>query len=304
MSELDLIDHVRSFNAGLGPRIVLPPGDDLGGLRVDESSVLLSGVDLVIGGVHRPVDADPERYARKSLRRSLSDVAAMAAVPLGAVVTVALPAGTPDDWGRRFAEALNEDSRRWETPVFGGDVAGYATTDPPPLVTVTVVAEGDPAAEGRYLTRDGARPGDLVWVSGVLGGSLEKDGGGHHEAFEPRLELARTLHRTLGPDLHCLIDLSDGLVRDAAHLAEASGVRMNLELERLPCRPGATAREALTDGEDYELCFTTGAGVALPDTLAGVPLTRIGTVEAGDSISVTEGGRTVPLPSGGWEHLT
>ncbi|MEC8735289.1 MAG: thiamine-phosphate kinase, partial [Planctomycetota bacterium] len=120
----------------------------------------------------------------------------------------------------------------------------------------------------------------------------------------PRLELARTLHRTLGPDLHCLIDLSDGLVRDAAHLAEASGVRMNLELERLPCRPGATAREALTDGEDYELCFTTGAGVALPDTLAGVPLTRIGTVEAGDSISVTEGGRTVPLPSGGWEHLT
>ncbi|MEC7351615.1 MAG: AIR synthase related protein, partial [Planctomycetota bacterium] len=92
MSELDLIDHVRSFNAGLGPRIVLPPGDDLGGLRVDESSVLLSGVDQVIGGVHLPVDADPERYARKSLRRSLSDVAAMAAVPLGAVVTVALPA--------------------------------------------------------------------------------------------------------------------------------------------------------------------------------------------------------------------
>lgn len=305
MNEFDLINHVRSLNATLGSRVVLPPGDDLGGLGFDSGVVVLAGVDQVIGGVHLPVEASPERYARKVLCRSLSDVAAMAALPSGALVTAAMPVGLPEDWGRRFADALNREAALYDCPVFGGDVAAFSTsTNAPPLVTATVLASPDHMMKGRFLTRSGARPGDAIWVSGSLGGSLRSDGSGHHESFEPRIGLGLAIHRLIGDSLHSMIDISDGLVSDVAHLASESGVKMILETESLPRRDAATVAEALSDGEDYELCFTTDPSVNLPDHLEEIALARIGSVQSGSGVLVLEDGVDVASSSKGWEHRT
>lgn len=304
MNEFDLISHVCSLNPTLGSRVVLPPGDDLGGLQIGAGTIILAGVDQVIGGVHLPVEASPERYARKVIRRSLSDVAAMAAVPAGALVTAALPPGLADDWGHRFADALNREAAVYDCPVFGGDVAAVSSSNTPPLVTATVLASPDHLMGDRFVRRSGARPGDAVWVSGSLGGSLLPDGSGHHESFEPRIALGRALHRLLGDSLHSMIDVSDGLVSDAGHLASQSGVQITLEVESLPRRGASTALEALSDGEDYELCFTVDRSAEVPDQLEAIALTRIGTVQSGAEVVVREEGAVVDFSERGWEHRT
>ena len=304
MNEFELINHVRSLNETLGSRVVLPPGDDLGGLGFGPGVVVLAGVDQVIGGVHLPVDASPERYARKVICRSLSDVAAMAALPAGALVTAAVPVGLSADWGPRFADALNRIATQYDCPVFGGDVAAFANSAAPPLVTATVLASPDDSMSGRFLTRSGAQPGDEIWVSGFLGGSLRSDGSGHHETFEPRVGLALAIHRLIGESLHSMIDLSDGLVSDVGHLAVESGVKMTLESDSLPRRGAATPAEALSDGEDYELCFTVDPSVELPDCLDEIPLVRIGSVHSGAGVVILEDGVEIDFSSRGWEHRT
>ena len=302
MREFELIDHVRAFNPTLGDAVVLPPGDDLGGLRLIGGNLVLAGVDQVLGGVHLPADAAPERYARKVIRRSLSDVAAMAGIPAGALVTAALPVGLPEQWGSRFADELNAEGARFRCPVFGGDVASFASGETVPLVTATVLATPDPEAQERVLRRSGARPGDQVMVSGEFGASLQPDGSGHHESFHPRIEFALALHRLLGNSLHCMIDVSDGLLADARHLARESKARFELSLEHVPRRKGASALGALSDGEDYELCFTVPQGVELPPELLGIPVTQIGTVQPGQGVVVMDEGIELDVPDGGWEH--
>ena len=302
MKEFQLIEHVRSFNHTLGESVVVPPGDDLGAIRVDGGAIVLAGVDQVLGGVHLPPDAAPERYARKVLRRSLSDVAAMAAIPTGALVTAALPPGTAEDWGIRFADAINDEAGTHGCPIFGGDVAVHHSTSASPHVTATVLASPDPMTAGRVLCRTGAVVGDRIFVSGSFGGSLDPDGGGHHETFQPRVEFALALHRLLGESLHCMIDVSDGLLADAGHLARESQVRFVFDLARIPRRGGVSGTRALTDGEDYELCFTVGPDAQLPMELAGVCVTEIGTVDAGGGVQVLDKGNPVELRRPGWEH--
>ena len=302
MKEFKVIEYVRSHNASLGDVVLLPPGDDLGAVQIPGGGVVLAGVDQVIGGVHLPPEASPERFARKALRRSLSDVAAMAAVPTGALVTAALPQGLPDRWAVEFADALHQEAARLDCPVFGGDVASLGSPSAPLVVTATVLATPDPDMSGRFLRRTGASPGDRIFVSGFFGRSLDSDGSGHHEVFEPRVALARALHRSLGEALHCLIDVSDGLLADSGHLAQESSVRFELDLESIPRREGASGPAALTDGEDYELCFTIGADAIPPTELMGVPLTEIGRVTDGQGVTVREAGVELELPRAGWEH--
>ena len=300
--EFSLIEHVRSFNKTLGESVALPPGDDLGAIRTNDEGLLLAGVDQVLGGVHLPVGAAPERYARKVLRRSLSDVAAMAAIPTGALVTAALPSGLPEDWGARFADALNQESLRWSCPIFGGDVASFGAHSAVPLVTATVLATPDSQAQERIVCRSGARLGDRVVVTGSFGGSLQPDGSGHHESFEPRIDCALALHRLLGESLHCMIDVSDGLLADVGHLACESQLRFELSVEQVPRRDGASAICALTDGEDYELCFTVPREVDLPSEILNTPVTVVGTVGSGQGVVATEHGTEITVPDTGWEH--
>jgi thiamine-monophosphate kinase len=301
MREFDLLDHVFSHNAALPDHVTIPPGDDMGAVRIGDQTVLVT-VDQVADGVHVDVANTPlALVGRKAITRNLSDVAAMAARPVGAVVAAALPR----DFGEARAHALFDAMRAtgvaYNCPLVGGDISMW---DQPLLLSVTIFAEPDGIEP---VTRRGARVGDAVFVTGALGGSLR----GHHLDFEPRIAMARELaaHRDMRP--HCMIDLSDGLGRDLGHLCH--GVAAVIDADALPISDAVDTpdrwRQALGDGEDYELCFTIDPQRAsrLPSRLHDAAITRVGSIVAarpdGPRVVVRlPDGREVDVADIGWEH--
>lgn len=314
MREFELIESIRQANSSLDASVVVPPGDDMGMIQLPGGVRVLAGVDQVVAGVHLVATSTPEAFGRKLVNRSLSDVAAMAGIPVGVVVAAALPLeaagerGGPEaaeatpSWGERFADAARAAGESAGCPLFGGDVARLPTREGAFTASATVLAIPDPDAGGRVILRSGASAGEHVYVSGCFGRSLDSAGAGHHLQFEPRIALARELNRLLGEGLTSMIDVSDGLASDAGHLARESGVSMEIDAGLVPRRDGANAVEALTDGEDYELCFTVRNDADLPERMEGVPLTRIGYVVAGSGLHFSEGGRRLELERSGWEH--
>jgi thiamine-monophosphate kinase len=240
---------------------------------------------------------------RKAITRCLSDAAAMACRPIATLVAATLP----PTLGERRANALFDAMRRiceqYESPLIGGDIAFHASQRDPLVISTTVLAE----PIGRQaITRGGARPGDGVYVTGRLGGSLQKNGLGRHLTFEPRIrEAAAILKHCRERNLHAMIDISDGLGRDASHIAEMSNVQIVLDATVIPCNRTSDWRDALHDGEDYELLFTAAGTV--PSRLADVKVTRIGEVcrrRPRDSrlVIVKHNGQTLTADDLGWEH--
>jgi thiamine-monophosphate kinase len=299
--ELDLLQHIYEASGDLPERVRLGPGDDmalldLGGQR------LLAAVDQLIEGRHYAPDTPVELVGRKAMMRCLSDVAAMAARPVAALATAALP----PDFGRARSERLFDAMRaaavETDCPLIGGDIALHGDASHPLVCTVTVLA----APVGRVITRRGARVGDSVYVTGALGGAVHGDEPAHHLTFRPRLVEAVALGALLGERLHAMIDVSDGLGRDAANVARASDVRLDIDATRLPCRAGIPWRRAAGEGEDYELLFTADGDV--PSTIGDdVPVTCIGRVvehPGGDEprVILRDGDHAEPGDEWGWQH--
>jgi len=323
MKEFDLLNHIFGGNPALPARITIPPGDDMGAVDVGavgsldsamERQVLVT-VDQLIDGVHFDLKSTPlEKIARKAMTRNLSDVAAMAARPLGAVAAACFPPGFPQAWAQRLSDAMQQVAIQFDCPLFGGDVS---TAQAPLSITVTVLARPDGIAPVR---RAGASVGDVVFVTGALGGSLENVNGYiHHLDFEPRLALARALASRAATRPAAMLDLSDGLGRDLSHICAASGVAALLLADALPISAGAAQaasrdqkpvwQHAISDGEDYELCFTVPAQRAdnIPADLLGVPITRVGVID--EAIPgrplvrlVRPDGVEVDAGNMGWEH--
>lgn len=297
MREFELLQRVFAGNARLPSRVTLPPGDDMAVLELGERTLLVA-VDQVADGVHVNLAGTPvDRVARKLIVRNLSDVAAMAARPVAAVATACLPNDFGDERAGELTDALQRHAHAFACPLIGGDVSVWSH---PLLLTMTILAEPDGVAP---IRRDGARPGDGVYVTGQLGGAWDEQGGGPHLTAEPRVELARQLAMTPGVEVRAMIDLSDGLGRDLGHICERSGVAAEVRADRIPCRPRVDVRNALSDGEDYELCFT--AAGEPPASIDGVAITAVGRiVEAarpGVTLIETDGTRR-PLTDAGWEH--
>ncbi|MCX5660433.1 MAG: thiamine-phosphate kinase [Planctomycetota bacterium] len=289
MREFELLKHVYAANPALPARVTIPPGDDMGALRLETPEVLVT-VDQLVDGLHFDLATTPlEKIARKAITRNLSDVAAMAAVPAGAVAAACLPRDFGDARARRLFDLMRLVAQSYDCPLIGGDISMW---DHPLVLTLTVLAESRGVVP---VLRKGAREGDVVCVTGELGGSLLDDNGRvHHLDFEPRLKVARALASNPATRPHCMLDLSDGLARDLGHLCDAAevgeGERLGAELfaDRLPIRPivhnvcdgRAPWVHALADGEDYELCFTIDAARAakLPRAVAGCPITQIGRI--------------------------
>ena len=303
MREFEVISGIRRGNASLGESVLVPPGDDLGAISLpDGGGVVLAGVDQVIEGVHLPPDAVPERFAWKVAARSLSDVAAMAARPVGMIVAASLSPAIDAEWAMRFSHELRRISALHHCPVIGGDIAVLPSADSPMVFSATVLAAPDAEVSGRMVLRSGARPGDLVCVTGSFGCSLDSDGAGHHEAFMPRIDVALGLHRLLEDRLTSMIDVSDGLGSELLHLSRESCVRIVVDEARIPRRSGAGIDQALFDGEDYELCFTVSGDSNPPSLMEDVPVTVIGMVESGSGVHLSDGLTTRPVDASGWEH--
>ncbi len=299
MRETELLSHIYRRSADLPEafsHVVVGPGDDCALVRTP-GEVLLK-VDQVIEGRHFVPGTPTELIARKAMARPVSDVAAMAGRPLAALASAAIPESFAD--ADALFDACAGWARRFGCPLVGGDISVTSAS----LLSLSITVLGVPHPRRGVVLRSGARPGDAIWVTGELGGSLGPNGLGRHLTFEPRVDDAEWLADTLGLNLAAMMDLSDGLGIDAGRLASASRVGVRVERDRLPISPSASGwAAALGDGEDYELLFCVRGEQSLPGTTpSGTRLTRIGTVVEGGGCRLVWASGESDIAQIGYEH--
>lgn len=200
--------------------------------------------DCLIEGVHFAPETAPEQVGWKALCRPLSDIAATGGKPLHALVTLALNHRATLSWATGVYAGIATAAREFRVAVVGGETA---STPGPSFLSVCLTGT---VKRHRCIIRGGGRPGDTLYVTGTLGGSLPS---GRHLTFRPRLDEARWLAAHF--PVHAMMDLSDGLAADLPRMARASGTGFSVERSRLPVAAGCTVEQALSDGEDYELLF-------------------------------------------------
>ena len=244
--EAKLITAIRRWLGAASPRAPFGIGDDCAVLPAARGPQLIT-VDPVIFGRHFDAAVPPRAVGAKLLKRNLSDLAAMGGCPSAAVLALTLDPRTSLPWLEQFYRGLATCARRYRVPIVGGDIA---QADGVLAASLTLLGA---AAGPRVVTRTGARIGDSIYVTGVLGRSLAS---GHHFAFHPRLAEGAWLAGR--PEVRAMMDVSDGLAKDLGALTPPHA-KPALEPGALPLRRGADLRAALTDGEDYELVFALAA---------------------------------------------
>jgi thiamine-monophosphate kinase len=324
IAEKALIAQVRRLAARAKNRAVETGiGDDCAVLRLlpasgrgREKDTLVT-TDFTLEGIHFRRDwHSAESVGHRCLARGLSDIAAMGGEPVAVFLSVALPRNLPQSWVGQFARSIIKLAERYGVTLAGGD-----TAESPKGVMADIIVVGT-SPKGKAVLRSGARPGDRIYVSGELGGSaaalsemrkkpkrkLNPREYPRHFFPEPRVELGRIL-REKGL-ASAMIDTSDGLSTDLAHICEASGVGAELREEAIPLASvGKPAREvglhfALHGGEDYELLFTARRGKRIPSHIAGVPITQIGHITRRRKIFLmNRAGVSCEMQPQGWEHF-
>jgi thiamine-monophosphate kinase len=315
-SEFDLIARYFTRPAR---HATLAVGDDAALIEATPGRQLAITTDSMVAGTHFFLDTEARPLGHKSLAVNLSDLAAMGAHPRFALLALTLP-NADERWLGEFADGFFRLAESFDVELIGGD-----TTRGPLSITITALGEVVP---GKALTRGGARVGDQVWVSGVLG-----------DAALAVLHLKGEL-RLKGPDLaHCMkrlhmptprvrlgealaglataaIDISDGLVADLGHICERSSVGVEIEYAAVPCAPevsplrhvGLVLDAVLAGGDDYELAFTAPPNaereVLIAASRSDAAVTRIGRIVPGSGVTVRdESGRTIQLSHAGFDHF-
>lgn len=318
LGEFGLIDRIKAHVAA-SPSVLLGIGDDAAALVPTQGFVTLITSDMLLEGVHFDLSfCDPRTLGRKSLSVNLSDVAAMGAHPRHFLLGVALPKDVPLEFMDGFMGGMLEQAERFGATLVGGDTCASKGG-----VAISVTALGEQRPE-LVLKRSGARPGDLVCVTGTVGDAaagLNRLMRGEREGFlvsrqldpTPRVEAGIALAET--GCVTAMIDVSDGVLQDLGHICEMSGVGARLELARLPlsdeylseCAEDPFAL-ALSGGEDYELlfCIPEGRDAEAMEVCAraGVPVSVIGTVTAGSGIELAApDGTPYRAPRRGFDHF-
>lgn len=267
----DRVVAALTRNLSTDANVLVGAGDDCAviGRKRDARWQLLK-TDAVVEGVHFLANEDPQRIGWKALCRAISDIAAMGGTPAQALITLAAPATTPVARVQALYAGLRTAARKFGVAIVGGETS----RSPGPLflsITLTGWVE-----RTHCVLRSGGRAGDLLYVTGRLGGSLS----GKHLDFHPRVEEARWLVSHFRP--HAMMDLSDGLGADLPRLAAASRCGYMLDEARLPLTRGCTPAQAVGDGEDFELLFAMPSRSCLALETAWkkrfprVPLTQVG----------------------------
>ena len=289
-------------------------GDDCAVLRPRAGHEILVTTDFSLEGIHfRREWHSPESAGHRCLARGLSDIAAMGGEPLAAFLSLALPRDLPHAWVRRFARGLLNLAGKHGVTLAGGDTSESASG-----ILADIVVVGS-VPRGKAVLRSTARPGDGIYVTGRLGGSaaalqrmlagenIGTAGYRRHFLPDPRIEVGKLLGQKKLAS--AMIDISDGLSTDLAHICQESGVGAEIQEDAVPrARVGKPLRDvslelALHGGEDYELLFAAPKGQRVPERLAGIAITKIGVVTQGSKILLRHGDGLGRLEAQGWEHF-
>jgi len=321
---LDEFERIARFFAPLAAPGGLRLLDDVGLIPGEAGEQYVLKTDAIVEGVHYRPDDPPGQVAQKLLRVNLSDLAAKGATPVGYLLVTCLPPACGEAWLEQFAKGLAADQKRFGIELYGGD--SNATPGP---ATLSVAMFGK-VKRGKAVLRSGAKPGDLVYVSGTLGDAalglavLKGELAGldpagrdflirRYRLPEPRLELGRALVGLA----HAAADISDGLVADLGHVCTASKLGATIEAKKLPLSKPARAAvqaeperifAALGAGDDYELVFAApaqaGKRLASLSKKLKLPLTPVGRFEKGAGVRVLDAeGRPATVPQTGYRHF-
>ncbi|MBN1879141.1 thiamine-phosphate kinase [bacterium] len=325
LSEFQLIERFLSRFPEADSTLIVPPGDDCAVFRSERSDPILVTTDLLIEDVHFTMDSiRPRELGIKSMAVNLSDIAAMGAEARYAFLSMGFRKAESLDVLDGVMSGIREMCNRYAVYLAGGD-----TTLSRKHFVINICIIGF-APAGRFLTRSGAQPGDVIQISGPLGGSaaalsliLKKKNprdfselARAHFTPEPRLATGQALNRLHG--VHSMIDISDGLIQDLGHICEMSRTGAHIYAERIPLFPDASnicdgdMRQvyswALAGGEDYELCWTVSPDMedialdAARNAGAPNPVT-IGTVTDGSDLSIFKNGKAWLPDRTGWDHF-
>ncbi len=314
LQEFELIQFLSQHNSVNSPYIKLGIGDDAALTEIPFGFQWVSSVDTSIGGIHFPAETSPQDIGFKSLAVSLSDMAAMGAEPIGVLLALTLP-DIQEAWLKDFATGFFELVNQFQVPLIGGDTTQGA-------LSISTLVQGMVPC-GQAILRSGAKPGDLIYVSGYLGdaGLALQDWRMHRlkdfllqtalNRPQPRVALGLAL-RTLASSA---IDISDGLAQDLKHILVASQVGARLQLEQLPLSELMRARLskneaqhlALNAGDDYELCFTINP-CHQPELQKivqqlNLPLTKIGEITTTPGIQFYKHDQRVDMQLQGYQHF-
>ncbi len=262
------------------------PGDDCAVVPRCEQWDTLLKTDVVVESVHFLRDTEPERVGHKALARAVSDIAAMGGIPEHALVTLLMHPQRCVEYAEGIYRGLNRCAARYGLSVAGGETSSL----PYDGIVINIALTGR-VEHGQAILRSGGRPGDIICVSGPLGGSFPS---GHHLDFHPRMELARTFMEK-GPRPTAMMDISDGLGADLPRLAAACNCSFRLDKAAIPCNPGCTVEQAIQDGEDYELLFTLPPADFATLSTHALPVRVY-------PIGMLSTDASAPLP-GGWQHF-
>lgn len=343
MPELSLLKYFRR-HAPRHPWLSVGPGQDCAVLRWPANQPVVFKIDQLVEGVHfcssGPQAATPRQIGWKAVAKTFSDAAAAGCMPIAIEVSLALPADHSEKFIKEIYAGLTACCRKFGAALAGGDLSASPAGVALSTAMLAVVPQSGRPPKGIKTNenalspwlRRGGRPGDVLFVTGSLGGSLT----GKHLRFMPRINEASILREILGSAIHACIDVTDGLSRDLRHLCRESGCGAEIELVRLPIsraaqrsaayaplltdmRDGGRTRakktlfpvpllRALGDGEDFELLFAVAPEAAQRlerDWRHKTPVTRIGKLtvsRTGCSLLLPEG-KTTNLPDIGYEHL-
>jgi thiamine-monophosphate kinase len=313
ISERNLIKSIRRLaSSSATGTLVRGIGDDCAVLRLSPGSELLVTTDLCIEDVHfRRVWHPATAVGHRCITRGLSDIAAMGGRPLACFLSLGLPENLPQSWVNGFLRGLLAQAGRFKTPLAGGDISSARQ------ITADIVVTGE-APAGKAVLRSGACSGDRIYVTGSLGGSaatlkhlfagrkIKPTRSNTHFYPIPRIAVGAWLReRSLAT---AMIDLSDGLSVDLAHICDESRVAAIIDANKVPLGKGADLQLALHGGEDYELLFTVPRRAKVPARIAGIVVTEIGEIgsrrDYSSAIAILEdNGKVRPLPQRGWEHF-
>jgi thiamine-monophosphate kinase len=272
--------------------------DDAATLTAPQGEELVLTQDTLVEGIHFRGSEPPARIAQKALRVNLSDLAAKGATPLGYLLSLSLPRSCDDAWLAAFCKGLAEDQKTYGLSLLGGD-----STASKQGVVITITAIGHTP---RSIRRAGAQAGDVLWLTGTIGDAalgLQNDHPHLRERYElpqPRVAFATAVRRFATAAL----DVSDGLLQDAQHLADVSDVALHIALDQLPLSAAAqtedpaTLVERATGGDDYEILFTAPDSAALHEAAqaSNTRLTAIGRCEKGRGVNISHAEKAYPLP--------